>query len=245
MTDYTPIACSRYDDFELAIMHREWLRLGLDANDADLRELVVLPLDIGVADGAEWLTGRDEQGLTHRLRLDRIAILGPAASPPDPRSDRLPAPLSVTVEIPRGSFRKVGSTGSLDFLSPLPCPFNYGSVRTRIGLEGDLLDAVVLGPRVPAGTVVQAFAQGAVGLYDRGLYDDKLICSPTDLDPRGLRRTRRVVVAFFAVYGVAKRLLNIWRGRPGRTRSAGWVSAEDAWGRSKPNNGFIGPSVPF
>jgi transcriptional antiterminator Rof (Rho-off) len=43
MTDYTPIACSRYDDFELAIMHREWLRLGLDANDADLHELVVCP----------------------------------------------------------------------------------------------------------------------------------------------------------------------------------------------------------
>jgi len=36
-------------------------------------------------------------------------------------------------------------------VSPLPCPFNYGSVPQFVGLEGDLLDAVVLGPRFPLG----------------------------------------------------------------------------------------------
>ena len=54
----------------------------------------------------------------------------------------------MVIEIPRGSFLKRGSTGRLDFLSPVPCPFNYGSVESLIGLEGDLLDAVVLGPRL-------------------------------------------------------------------------------------------------
>ncbi|HET9668554.1 MAG TPA: inorganic diphosphatase, partial [Casimicrobiaceae bacterium] len=58
-----------------------------------------------------------------------------------------PAPLvEVVIEVPRGSFVKRGSLGHVDFVSPLPCPYNYGSVPTHIGLEGDLLDAVVLGP---------------------------------------------------------------------------------------------------
>jgi len=60
--------------------------------------------------------------------------------------------LDVVIEIPRGSFLKRGSFGTIDFVSPLPCPFNYGAVPLYIGLEGDLLDAVVLGARLPRGT---------------------------------------------------------------------------------------------
>jgi inorganic pyrophosphatase len=155
--------------------------------------------------------------------------------------------VDVTIEIPRGSFRKVGSTGRLDFLSPVPCPFNYGSVRGRIGLEGDLLDAVVLGPRLPAGTRVRAFAFGAVRLQDRGLYDDKLICSTMPLDAAGGRHARRLALAFFRVYGWAKGLLNLWRGRPGPTGLAAWISAERAWRCSRPRSclDWSGPTVPF
>ena len=60
--------------------------------------------------------------------------------------------LDVVIEVPRGSFLKRGSTGRVDFVSPLPCPYNYGSVPQYIGLEGDLLDALVLGPPLPLGT---------------------------------------------------------------------------------------------
>ena len=63
--------------------------------------------------------------------------------------------LEVVIEVPRGSFLKRGSTGRVDFVSPLPCPFNYGSVPQYLGLENDLLDAVVLGPRLPAGAHVR------------------------------------------------------------------------------------------
>ena len=59
--------------------------------------------------------------------------------------------VEVIIEIPRGSFLKRGSTGELDFISPFPCPFHYGSISPFIGLDGDLLDAVVLGPRLPGG----------------------------------------------------------------------------------------------
>ncbi|WP_058556447.1 inorganic diphosphatase [Thiohalocapsa sp. ML1] len=156
-------------------------------------------------------------------------------------------PVRVRIEIPRGSFRKVGSTGRLDFLSPLPCPFNYGSIGTRIGLEGDLLDALVLGPRLAAGTEIDAFACGAVRLADRGLHDDKLICTLRPLDTAGAVRARRRTLAFFRVYGWAKGLLNLWRGRPGRTGLTGWVSAEQAWRCSRPlaEMDWSGPPVPF
>ncbi len=90
-----------------------------------------------------------------------------------------PLEVEVVVEIPKGSFIKRGSTGQVDFVSPLPCPFNYGSVPNYIGLEGDLLDAVVLGPRLQAGTLLRIKAWGAVTLTDRGMSDDKLVCSAT------------------------------------------------------------------
>jgi inorganic pyrophosphatase len=168
---------------------------------------------------------------------------------PDAGTPAPPAalPLAVTIEIPRGSFRKVGSTGQLDFLSPLPCPFNYGSIRSRVGLEGDLLDAVLLGPRLKPGTEVAAYACGAVRLQDRGLYDDKLICTVTPLDAARLEQAKRVTLAFFRVYGWGKRLLNLWRGRPGRTALVGWVSAERAWRCSRPRSclEWQRPPVPF
>ena len=49
-----------------------------------------------------------------------------------------PAEVEVLIEIPRGSFLKRGYSGHVDFVSPLPCPFNYGAVPQYIGLEGDL-----------------------------------------------------------------------------------------------------------
>ena len=58
-----------------------------------------------------------------------------------------PGEIEVVIEIPKWSFLKRGTSGKVDFVSPFPCPFNYGSVPRYIGLEGDLLDAVVLGPR--------------------------------------------------------------------------------------------------
>ena len=105
------------------------------------------------------------------------APCGPEGS----RSPNEAREVQVLIEVPRGSFLKRGSTGHIDFISPLPCPFNYGSVPTHVGLEGDLLDAVVLGPRLPLGTVLRVRAWGAVTLTDRGMSDDKLICSSTPL----------------------------------------------------------------
>jgi len=150
--------------------------------------------------------------------------------------------VEVVIEIPRWSFVKRGSRGQVDFLSPLPCPFNYGSVPDRIGLEGDLLDAVVLGPRLPRGTRVLLPARGAVGLAERGYYDDKLICSLQPLT----RATRRRILLIFRFYSRAKRLLNGLRGRSRQGYCAGWGDARAALARAPfRDEHWRGPRIRF
>ena len=137
--------------------------------------------------------------------------------------------VKVVIEIPRGSFIKRGSNGKVDFVSPFPCPFNYGSIENYRGLEGDYLDAVVLGPRLAPGTRVTIQAFGAVGLTDRNLYDDKIICSTC---PIGARQ-RLLILGFFSLYAKCKVLLNWWRGYSGRHACEGWGRAEDAIARAE------------
>jgi inorganic pyrophosphatase len=153
-----------------------------------------------------------------------------------------PPEVEVVIEIPRGGLLKRGSTGRIDFVSPLPCPFNYGSVPAYLGLEGDLLDAVVLGPKLRVGTRVKVPAWGAVILVDRGMTDDKLICSS---GPIGARERQRVL-RFFHFYAWCKGLLNLWRRRPGRNACEGWCDARVALARARPRDaGWRGPPVEF
>jgi len=153
-----------------------------------------------------------------------------------------PPNVDVVIEIPRGSFLKRGSTGHIDFISPLPCPFNYGSVPTYIGMEGDLLDAVVLGPRLAVGTHVRIKAWDAVTLTDRGMSDDKLICS----DHAPTTSQRRNVLRFFHFYAKCKGMLNVWRRRPGRNACEGWCGADQALARARPrDDGWLGPPIEF
>jgi inorganic pyrophosphatase len=161
-----------------------------------------------------------------------------------PRRDALEAPpeVEVLIEIPRGSFIKRGSTGEVDFVSPLPCPFNYGSVPQFVGLEGDLLDAVVLGPRLPLGAHTRVRAWGAVTLTDRGMSDDKLICSEHPITDRQRRR----VLRFFHFYARCKGVLNFVRRRPGRNACEGWCEARAAIARARPrDDAWRGPPVPY
>jgi inorganic pyrophosphatase len=183
---------------------------------------------------AAILAGQDEVRL-HLLTSKSIVhsrVARPALGPA----------LEVLIEVPRGSFVKRGSSGSIDFISPLPCPFNYGAVPTLLGLEGDLLDAVVLGKRIAYGTRLRVTAWGAVSLTDRGLSDDKLICSnhaPSDQECAEVLR-------FFHFYAKCKGILNLWRRRPGRNSCDGWCDAGQALGRARPiPASWTGPEVPF
>jgi inorganic pyrophosphatase len=164
--------------------------------------------------------------------------------PPSPTSDDLSEPpeLDVVIEVPRGSFLKRGSMGHIDFVSPFPCPFNYGAVPKYVGLEGDLLDALVLGPRLPLGARVRVKAWGAITLTDRGMADDKLVCSATPPTPE----QSVFVLRFFRFYARCKGVLNFVKGRPGRNACEGWRSAREAIARARPRlESWQGPPVEF
>ena len=104
------------------------------------------------------------------------------------------------IEISRGSLIKWGSNGRIDFVSPIPCPFNYGSIPTTLGADGDPLDVVVLGPRRSRNTTGSLPVRACARFVDRGHRDDKWICSPHPLR----RRDRLLLRAFFNLYALPK-----------------------------------------
>lgn len=138
--------------------------------------------------------------------------------------------VDVIIETPRGSFLKRGSTGKPDFISPLPCPFNYGSIPAYIGSDGDFLDAVVLGPRLPFGTSISVYAWGAIGMIDGGIYEDKVICAHKPISVK----QQRLILLFFRIYAKAKYLLNLIKGRKGHNSCEGWQDAASALARAIP-----------
>jgi len=128
-----------------------------------------------------------------------------------------PRRVQVVIDSPRFSFTKLHDDGRIDFVSPLPCPFNYGSVPDTYSGDGDRMDALVLGPRLPRGARVERSVVAIVRFVDAGLQDPKWVCSQQPLSARDARELR----AFFVAYALAKRALNALRGQGGATRYEG------------------------
>ena len=132
--------------------------------------------------------------------------------------------LDVVIEVPRGGFVKRRANGELDFVSPVPCPYNYGHVVGTTGGDGDPIDVIVPGRRLPIGTRLSLQPQAAIRFIDAGAVDDKIICGQRPL----LKRQKLTLQVFFAVYARAKHLLNRARGEGGPTYVEGWVALEQA-----------------
>lgn len=122
--------------------------------------------------------------------------------------------VKVVIEVPRGSLVKWAADGSVDFLSPVPCPFNYGSIVGSRGLDGDPEDAVVIGPVVGRGVVASWPIRGRVDFVDAGIDDPKWICAAEPLTESQWRR----ISWFFEIYGVAKGVINGVRRKRGPTK---------------------------
>lgn len=76
MTDYTPIDCDLYSQFELAIMHRTPVRLSWrDGEQAHVETL--LPRDLLTRDHEEFLLAEAGDGRRLEIRLDRILKMDP------------------------------------------------------------------------------------------------------------------------------------------------------------------------
>ncbi|MDY7229253.1 inorganic diphosphatase [Hyalangium rubrum] len=143
-----------------------------------------------------------------------------ASGPQAPLLSGLPPEPEVLIECPRGSLVKRRNDGSVDFISPVPCPYNYGCIPDLPSDDGDPLDVVVLGPRLPRGQRLRVPVVGVVDFIDAGRGDPKVICSTQplgDAERVGLER-------FFRVYAQFKRVLHRVRGHEPDTRFRGWLA---------------------
>lgn len=125
--------------------------------------------------------------------------------------------LEVVIETPRFSFTKYKDDGSVDYMSPIPCPFNYGSVPGTVSGDGDRLDAIVLGKRLKGGTHIKVPIIGRVIFFDKGEEDPKYICSENPMT-FGQKITIKL---FFFFFSFAKQVLNKLRGKKGLTKYNG------------------------
>ena len=75
-SDYKPIACALHDQYEIAIMHRQVLHIEWQDASGKSHMADVMPVDIRVAGGEEFLVARrvdaQEGGEPLEIRLDRI-----------------------------------------------------------------------------------------------------------------------------------------------------------------------------
>lgn len=72
MSDYTPIDCGQYSDYELAILRKWKLRIGWrDALGLSHIEMLV-PRDLQTRQGEEFLIAETLTGVRLEIRLDQI-----------------------------------------------------------------------------------------------------------------------------------------------------------------------------
>jgi inorganic pyrophosphatase len=139
---------------------------------------------------------------------------------------KLDEQVSVRVEVPRGGRVKWGADGGIDFVSPVACPFNYGSAHGHVAADGDPADVIVLGPRLDKGAELQVHLIGCVRFIDAGQEDHKWIGLPAGVARPGDAEAAQIE-GFFRRYVWAKRLMGALRLRFGPTRvegleRAGW-----------------------
>lgn len=87
--------------------------------------------------------------------------------------------MKIVIETPKYSFLKYNKTEKgyeIAFFSPLPTIFNYGFVEGTKSPDGMEEDAVVLGPRLPRGSVLEIEKfDGVVSFLDDSVRDNKQI----------------------------------------------------------------------
>jgi transcriptional antiterminator Rof (Rho-off) len=72
MSDYLPISCANYDQFEIAILHGQNMRITWRDDQALVHVEVLRPCDLQTRAGEEFLLADTLSGQRIELRLDRI-----------------------------------------------------------------------------------------------------------------------------------------------------------------------------
>ena len=116
-----------------------------------------------------------------------------------------------------GGFVKRSIDGELDYISPIPSPFNYGCAPAHLSGDGMPLDVVLLGPRRPRGHHERVKVLAVVHFIDAGEVDTKMVVARRALTGGDVWRVR----AFFTAYARWKAVLNWARRKGGSTRLNG------------------------
>ncbi|MFZ2560504.1 MAG: inorganic diphosphatase [Candidatus Nanoperiomorbaceae bacterium] len=95
--------------------------------------------------------------------------------------------INVVVEIPKGSNNKIEwkrnkKVMMIDRVDPkiFAKPTNYGFIPRTLDEDGDELDALILGDKLPTGVYLEARVIGVMRFIDGGEVDDKVIVVPAD-----------------------------------------------------------------
>ncbi len=119
--------------------------------------------------------------------------------------------MKIVIETPKYSFLKYNKTEKgyeIAFFSPLPAIFNYGFVEGTKSQDGMEEDAVVLGPRLPRGSVLEREKfDGVVSFLDDSVRDDKRIVYISGL------RSPFLLSLYFRLYALFKVFLYAFKKR--------------------------------
>ncbi len=135
------------------------------------------------------------------------------------------------IEIPRGERRKFefnmrANARAVDRVMPADIggyPVNYGFVPQTVSYDGDPFDALVLGPALPGGRVVQRVIVGLMIMEDETGADSKVVLSPVRADGRP-----RYQLTAAEQERIAEYFRRYKRHEAGKfSRVPGWGSAED------------------
>ena len=116
---------------------------------------------------------------------------------------------TIHIETPKWSFVKRNELGKIDYVSPLPSPFDYGRLEGFAGGDGDPMDAIWLGTRLDSdhatGNII-----GVVRFIDGGATDDKWLLSDKSTVSQFDFQMLKI---FFRVYAQAKNVLDLFGDR--------------------------------
>ena len=72
---YQPIACALHDQYEIAIMFKQHIKIKWLDDNGEKHKEKVLPIDLPVRNGEEFLLAKLQGNQEICIRLDRVALI--------------------------------------------------------------------------------------------------------------------------------------------------------------------------
>jgi inorganic pyrophosphatase len=122
------------------------------------------------------------------------------------------------VDLKSGNMELEQKNGAPRYVQYLGYPCNYGNIPRSVflkskGGDGDALDALVLGPSVPTGSVVRGRAIGIMSLMDTGEKDDKVVVVMENSPFSSLRSIDELDRKFPGVTSILQTWFTSYKGR--------------------------------